>query len=106
MRARLEHDPRKKHGLTAFELDLPREGHPHFHLQVIANTFPEFQGAVLAPNPTRFKSQPSVGLYVSPRYWQDESINVEHEYSAIGQPCLLKNISSKTFISSLFRLFL
>src|SRR5262245_17149866 len=60
--ARLEHDIGKENRLARLCLNSARERQSHFHVQVVAYTFAEFERAVILPNPAGLLSKAPVGV--------------------------------------------
>src|SRR5688500_16065267 len=84
MRAGSVHDPREHHGLVRLELYALRERRDLALLHVVADAFPVFQRAVLAPDLAGLARHAAVGIDVALRNRYDESIYVLGHGNLLG----------------------
>src|SRR5262245_63314234 len=78
MRPRLEDYERKDDGIAGFDLHGPGERQAHLDAQVLAGRLHVFEGAVLAPDPTRLSCNAPVIFQLSLRNGQDVAVDIPH----------------------------
>ena len=87
MRSRLEDDPRKNDGLVRCRVDQTRERYLTFDVEVLADAFPIFQGAVVSPDFTCLLRNAAIVVDVVFRNWNNESINIMSHRSVLWFVC-------------------